>query len=81
MKISKTKDPLKKAELKVMEATLNSFFELAKSEKLINEAIELIENNVSTDHPLIGKYSGVIAKIQKNHLEKRTSGELLIQVK
>ena len=64
-----------------MQATLNSFFELAKSEKLINEAIELIENNVSTGHPLIGEYSGVIAKIQKNHLEKRTSGELLIQVK
>ena len=40
-----TNDPREKAKLKVLEATIEDFLQLAESEKLIDDAIKLVESS------------------------------------
>ena len=43
--------------------------ELAETEKLLNDAIALVESNEPFD-PAVGKYSSILADLQKKELEK-----------
>lgn len=47
-----------------MEATIQDYLELAESEKLLNEAIALIQADTPFD-PSIGEYANILAKLQK----------------
>ena len=71
-----SKDPREKARLKAMEATVTDYLELAKTEKLLNEAIELIESKEPFD-PAVGKYSSLLADFQKKDLEKYSNPNAL----
>ncbi len=59
-----TKDPIVKAKLKVMEATIQNFLELADSEKLLDQAIKLVQSQNPYDQ-MVGDYSTILAKLQK----------------
>ena len=75
---SKTNDPYEKAKLKMVEATVKTYLNLAESENLINDAIQMIENQ-NPMHEDVGKYSQAIAKIQKNYLDKLTNPKSNLQ--
>lgn len=62
-----TNDPALKARLKVMEATIQDYLDLADSERLLNEAIALVEAGAPFD-PVVGEYSTILAKLQKKEL-------------
>ena len=72
--LSQAPSNLVKAKLKVMEATIQDYLDLAESEKLINDAIALIEADTPFD-PTVGEYATVLAKLQKKELEKFTNPE------
>lgn len=74
-----TNDPALKARLKVMEATIQDYLDLADSEKLLNEAIALVESGAPFD-PVVGEYSTILAKLQKKELEKLSNPSLGAQL-
>ncbi len=71
-----TNDPVIKAKLKVMEATIQDYLQLAQSEKLINDAIALIEADTPFD-PTVGEYANILAKMQKKEMDKYNNPESL----
>lgn len=58
-----------------MEATIQDYLDLAESERLLMEAIALIEAGAPFD-PAVGEYSTILAKMQKKELEKLTNPSL-----
>ena len=49
---------------------------MAESEKLINDAIALIEADTPFD-PTVGEYANILAKIQKKEMDKYNNPESL----
>ena len=78
MKTTAAKDPYEKAKLKVVEATVKSYLSLAESENLVEEAIQLVEKRDPYNEN-VGKYCEVLAKIQKNHLDKLKNPKASLQ--
>lgn len=75
-----TNDPREKARIKALEATIQDYLELAETEKLLYEAIELVEKNEPFD-PTVGKYSEILATFQKKELEKYTNPKAMALTK
>ena len=78
MKTNLAKDPYEKAKLKIVEATVKSYLSLAESETLVEEAIQLVEKRDPMNEN-VGKYCEVLAKIQKNHLDKLKNPKAALQ--
>lgn len=74
-----TNDLVVKAKLKVAQATIQDYLELAQSEKLLLEAIALIQAGTPFD-PSVAQYSTILAKLQKKQLQKFTNPEVNLKL-